>query len=93
MSTVIVRQRTANLHTHQANTTRNNQLPRTTDGGLALEPFLSPSWRLSISARRVLSMKLERLLFSSFASATNLAFKARSILNEIVVSFMARGGY
>ncbi len=36
-------------------------------------------------------MKLERLLFSSFASAWSLAFKARSIFREIVVSFIFLG--
>ncbi len=34
-------------------------------------------------------MKLERLLFSAFASATNFTLRAFSILNDIVVSFIA----
>ncbi len=32
-------------------------------------------------------MKLERVLFSAFASATSLDFNARSTLKDIVVSF------
>jgi hypothetical protein len=33
-------------------------------------------------------MKLERVLFSILASATSFALKARSILRDMVVSFM-----
>jgi hypothetical protein len=40
------------------------------------------------SALRSFSTKLERLLFSWLASARSLAFKARSIFSEIVVSFI-----
>ncbi len=35
------------------------------------------------------SMKLERVLFSDFASTTTLVFSAHSILKDIVVSFIA----
>ncbi len=41
------------------------------------------------SALRSFSTKLERLLFSCLASARSLAFKARSIFSEIVVSFIS----
>ena len=40
------------------------------------------------SALRSFSIKLERLLFSCLASARSLAFKARSIFSEMVVSFI-----
>ncbi len=43
--------------------------------------------RFAISSLSTFSMKLERLLFSAFASATSLDFNARSILKDIVVSF------
>jgi len=47
---------------------------------------------LATSALRRFSMKLERLLFSALANARSLAFKVRSILREIVVSFILRRG-
>ena len=43
--------------------------------------------RFAISSLSTFSMKLERVLFSAFASATSLDFNARSILKDIVVSF------
>ena len=43
---------------------------------------------LAISFLRTPSIKLERLLFSSFASTTNLPLRPFSILNDIVVSFI-----
>ena len=42
---------------------------------------------------RILRIKLERLLFSSVASADSLALSDRSILNEIVVSFIVGARY
>jgi hypothetical protein len=44
---------------------------------------------LAISRLRTPSIKFERLLFSSFATAANLALNAFSILSDIVVSFIA----
>ena len=43
--------------------------------------------RFAISSLSTFSMKLERVLFSAFASATSLDFNARSVLKDIVVSF------
>src|ERR1700730_5111949 len=41
------------------------------------------------SALRSFSIKLERLLFSCLANTTSLAFKVRSILSEMAVSFIS----
>ena len=61
-------------------------------------PWLIPDLSTRLAARLLrlmpnnflstFSMKLDKLLFSDFASATSLAFSDRSSLNDTVVSFI-----